>query len=592
MLRRGRSGNRYDAALVWEEIRSIIKGAKPQPDARILRRLTESVDAGTEDASILGDLREELLALRNFGFCDKAQETVRRSMNLTLSQLAGDLPKQVEKQRPLVVRTLQALQNVIGRHEANGAAPLMTYAEYEALGRKRAPAFLQDRKEIFAIAEWYQSRLHAERLWDEIDLTRAAIRALDQGQAAQPSWSLVCCDEVQDLTDIQLSLLVRLPADPGRLLLAGDPKQIVNPSGFRWEKAKDLFCDRGIPVPPVHHLTLNFRCVRSIVLLANALLQLKQHLLGVRSDERLDDWKFQGRPPCLVEGVAAASCLEHLGITAADRAILTRTVSERDELKERLETELVFTIREAKGLEFRTAVLWNFCGSPEARDLWVRIGAGEAARLHDHQIRHEINVLCVGNTRAQQDLILYDGPEASPLWNSPVLSDHILGSRTLEFLDETWRATSAPEDRVRQGDCFLEHEHYRAAAECCRNGGRHELGAWALALVHEKTREFEAAARCWLKALLELLIWRYPESREYRRHARNLASLLDGWWKSDQSEETRRDVSKAMEVCLPECRIEFIADVMVPLGRFDPVFGASQNTFPFPISDSILSRSF
>jgi len=77
-------------------------------------------------------------------------------------------------------------------------------------------------------------------------------------------------------------------------VLTGDPKQIINPSGFRWEEVRNKFYERGIAVPEVRHLRLNFRCVGSIVRLANALLDLKRQLVGLTGSELREEWKFSG----------------------------------------------------------------------------------------------------------------------------------------------------------------------------------------------------------------------------------------------------------------------------------------------------------
>ncbi len=500
MLRRLPTASKFDPALVWEEIRSIIKGAKPQLEARVLRALVSKVESGMEGAWLAAELREEILGLRRLSLSDKADSVARRVMGIGLREIATELPAHIEHRRPALTRTLRALADVVDKHEADFRSPLMTFAEYEQLGRKRAPAFLEDRHQIYQMAEWYQKNLEQGRLWDEIDLTRAAIRALDSRAVSPRPYDLVCCDEVQDFTDIQLSLIVRLPTHPSCLMLGGDPKQIVNPSGFRWEEVKDLFYDRAIPVPQVHHLTLNFRCVGSIVLLSNALLELKQRLLGVRSDERLDDWKFQGRPPFLIEGVSADELIDNLRVTAPDRVVLTRSEAERDHLKESIGSELVFTIREAKGLEFRTVVLWGFGADPTVNALWSRMLSEDGARLHDAQIRHEINLLYVGMTRAQQDLILYDGPVPSPIWASSLFEELIHRSTSMDFIDEAWRATSSPADWKRQGDYFMDFEHYRAAAECYRNAERRDLMARARAMGAEKQKDLASAAAWWDEA--------------------------------------------------------------------------------------------
>ena len=87
------------------------------------------------------------------------------------------------------------------------------------------------------------------------------------------------------------------------MVLAGDTKQIINPSGFRWEEVRNKFFERGIQVPKVHALRINFRCVGSVVKLANALLDLKQRLIGLTGSEIKEEWKFNGSPPFLLNGL-------------------------------------------------------------------------------------------------------------------------------------------------------------------------------------------------------------------------------------------------------------------------------------------------
>ncbi len=406
---------RYDAVLVWEEIMSVIKGAKPQISPHKLKIILQQW-ASLTDGPVIRELREELLALRHLSVREKTEAALQRLVGCSITETAAQLERLLAGKNSLLHRALQTIVSQIEKHEADFSAPLMTFREYESMGQKRAPAFVHNRNEIYSIAEWYQSRLQAEGLWDQIDLTRAAIRAIDQDASAPAFYDFVCCDEIQDFSDVQLSLLIRLPAKPEMLLLAGDPKQIINPSGFRWEEVKGLFFDRGLPVPDVHHLTLNFRCVGSIVALSNVLLKLKQELLGVRSDEKMDDWKYQGRPPFLIDSMEPKVLIEILQATGADRTILTREDQERDYLKQALGTELVFTIEEAKGLEFRSVILWKFCNEGTIEDLWSRILRADIARHHDALVRHEINLLYVGITRAQQNLILYDGPVPSMIW--------------------------------------------------------------------------------------------------------------------------------------------------------------------------------
>ncbi len=559
VYRRHKFAEKYDSALVWEEIRSIIKGAKPQVDATALRRLLKTLESGTAGDDIVRQLREELLGISRLSVYEKADDAFVRVLHSSLNATVQSLEKMLQEQHDPLLRALRTVVHHMEKHEADFSSPLMTLAEYEHLGRKRAPLFPHSRPEIYSIAQWYQSQLAEQGLWDEIDLTRAAIRAMDE-EPGRHACDFLCSDEVQDFTDIQLSLLVRLPKNPESVVLAGDPKQIVNPSGFRWEEAKRLFYERGLAVPEIHSLTLNFRSVGNIVLLANALLQLKQELLGVRSDEKLDDWKFQGHPPYLIEKVPAEEILRHLRETGADRMILTRTEVEREFLKETLGTELVFTIREAKGLEFRTVLLWRFCSDRKTGDLWSRMLSPDAAATHEAHVRHEINLLYVAITRAQRSILIYDGPESSVIWNSNRIGDLVFRTQTAAVLEESWSTVSTAEEWKTKGDYFFENHHYRAAAECYRNANAVNDMHRASAHAQEQRRDFRSAAFHWEQ------IGEFEQAAEAYEKGSDPARAMSVW---EILGNTERIFSCRVALLEEKKLYAELADLWEQAGRFD-----------------------
>ena len=135
--------------------------------------------------------------------------------------------------------------------EPRSRPPLLPREEYEALGRKRAPAFVGERGRLHQVARRWQEHLEIGRRLDEIDLCRLALASVPPGGL----YDHLVCDEAQDLAEIQMELLLRLV--PGRslggLFLAGDPQQVINPSGFRWaevrSRIRDRFIERGRPAP-------------------------------------------------------------------------------------------------------------------------------------------------------------------------------------------------------------------------------------------------------------------------------------------------------------------------------------------------------
>ena len=368
---------RYDVELVWEEIRSIIKGAKPPVSRRRFAELAARFAAAQAALRERVELAEYVVRLANLepgARLDgvRARKTTFGSLEEFAASLRdGDAARLGEQQF-----LLEAALRLLDKQAARLDQPLLTLREYEGLGHKRAPNFPFDRRDIHRIAEYYQERLSAAARYDEIDQTRAALQYLER-HGDQFRYDLVVCDEVQDFTDMQLALLFRLADDPRRTVLTGDPKQIINPSGFRWEEVRARYYERGLPVPPVINLSINFRSVGNIVSLANGVLLLKRALIGLAGGEITERWTFRGRPPLLVDGVAEPDLLATIRRGGAGQVVLVRTASERDRLRAALLTELVFTIAEAKGLEFDAVLLWRFPTALGSPAIWRRIAAGQ-----------------------------------------------------------------------------------------------------------------------------------------------------------------------------------------------------------------------
>jgi len=522
MFRNHRLHQKYDAELVWEEIRSIIKGAKPPLRLDRFRRLVDTFRKNSLAQKDLAELKEYLLGLNKLEIFARVEAFLQRKTAYPKLEMfvKGLAPGGESNGETMAI--LEEIGNILERRPRNFSSPLLTYPEYLSLGKKRAPNFLYERKDIYEIAEYYQLRLEETGRWDEIDLCRHVLEHMTKNAGERFKYDLVVCDEVQDFADIQLSLLFRLAGSAQGLVLSGDPKQIINPSGFRWEEVKNRFYERGLQVPPLHHLSLNFRSVGSIVRLANALLDMKQQLIGLTGAELKEEWKFNGRPPFLLTETDESKILRNLATRGAGRIVLVRDREEQRRLKASLQTELVFTIHEAKGLEFDTALLWKFSSDRKSSSIWRKIRTGGVFdRTQIPHIRHEINLLYVAVTRARNTLFIYD-PSAE-VWDIPALSDHLFRTGERDALSEIWQRVSTLEEWERQGEYFFAREHFPAAAECFKNAGNPARSEVARAFdlqrkgcyedagaLFEKHGSLERAAQCYeTGGLIEkaLLIW-------------------------------------------------------------------------------------
>ncbi len=487
---------KFDSALVWEEIRSIIKGALPQVNISILERAIRAIKNNEINSGLIQQLQQQFILFSKLESLKVIDKFVSKYLKTNISSFSAHLERYIQKEnyKDRVLLIIDRTLNALKKQKEVVDKKYLSFLEYELLGKKKAPNFKFNRKEIYHIFEWYQNRLECDNMWDELDLTREVLKIYSEKNLEDYTYDILACDEVQDFTDIQIGLMFYMVQNPNNIFFAGDTKQTINPSGFRWEEVKRHFYERGLDIPELRYLTLNFRSSGSIVELSNILLGLKEKYLGIKVEELKEEWKYKGRPVAVVSGINENDMLEILKMAGAKRTILVRTETEKKRLKRLLETELVFTMGEAKGLEFDTVVLWKFCDDQFSKDVWKVILDMSKRSIHEAKIKHEINLLYVGITRSQKDLIIYDGKEPSLIWENQQLKNIVYITDDRSFIDGIWNVISTPEEWIEQGHYFFERDYYKAAMECFKNGGDLKLLSKASAYYYEKTGKYLDAA--------------------------------------------------------------------------------------------------
>ncbi|HEX6861799.1 MAG TPA: hypothetical protein VF414_03230, partial [Thermoanaerobaculia bacterium] len=380
--------------------------------------------------------------------------------------------------------------------------PMLHEAAYYELGKKRAPLFVDERPEIWRIAQRYQEWLREEGRYDRIDLCRRAFSETRQGRGR--TWDVVVCDEVQDLTELEVAFVLALSRRPdlSGVLLTGDTQQTIQPSGFRWAEARRLATriGRRKEAPPVLRLRRNLRSVRPLVELANALLLLRREVFGRTEEDEPEDAAVEGPVPIEVaapeEEVLAA--IEGFGPRCA---VLTLDDAETGRLRQRLGTSRVFHVRDAKGLEFESVVLWKLLAPDQ--DLIQRFLRGshpDTGLDLEPRFKRLLQHLYVAVTRARRHLAVYEdqreAPEPHPFWGDPRFRGR-LEREAVEALAHLFRPTASPGEWEREGEYFLERGHFRQAAECFRRAARPEREAEALARADEEREDWIAALSRW-----------------------------------------------------------------------------------------------
>jgi tetratricopeptide (TPR) repeat protein len=388
--------------------------------------------------------------------------------------------------------------------------PMLDEAAYQELGRKRAPLFIDERPEIYRIAQRYQEWLAEEGRFDRIDLCRRAFAELRRGR--ERTWDVVVCDEVQDLTELEVAFVLALSrrTDLSGVLLTGDTQQTVQPSGFRWAEVRRLAGkmgergdraergDRRREAPAVLRLRRNLRSVRPLVELANSLLLLRREVYGRSEEDEPEEAAVDGPVPIEVPGTEedVLAAIEGFGPRCA---VLTLDEDETERLRLRLGTSRVFHVRDAKGLEFEDVVLWKLLG-PD-RDLVERFGrAGRKpsdARLdREPRFKRLLQHLYVAVTRARRHLAIHEGPEPHAFWGGERFRGR-LEREAVDSLSHLFRPTASPAEWEAEGDYFLRRRHFRQAAECYRRAGRSAREMEALAHADEEREDWSGALTRW-----------------------------------------------------------------------------------------------
>ena len=295
--------------------------------------------------------------------------------------------------------------------------------EYLALGVKQSiyPQALRDA--VYDLFEKYL-RFLDEGGWFDPNIVSQAWLA-----RVAPRYDFIVVDEVQDLTNVQLMLILRALNDPRGFLLCGDSNQIVHPNFFSWSKVKTLFWREqgdGAPADLIRILNANFRNSPQVTEIANRLLQIKHARFG--SVDRESNYlvrsrgPMQGRVGLLQDSDRVKHDLDRRTAASARFAILVLHPEQKDEVRKHFRTPLVFSIHEAKGLEYENVLLYGFVSSEAKRFRDIAGDLGEAdlqgelryARGRDKGdksleiYKFYINALYVAVTRAVRNLYLIE----------------------------------------------------------------------------------------------------------------------------------------------------------------------------------------
>ena len=406
---------------------------------------------------------------------------------VTLPMFAAWCERHRQNLRPLGDIDAQALfeefRGVIG---AQPQGPL-SLADYLGLGQRQSLLNATQREAAHGLFQRYRAWLAEADLYDG-NLVAHAWRTQIAAQQA-PVYDFVVIDEVQDLTPVQLALVLALLKHPGQFILCGDSHQIVHPNFFSWAALKSLFwhglAGDAAQRQPLQLLQSNYRNTRAVTALANRLLKIKQARFG--SVDRESNFLVRstaaeaGAVLLIAAKDAAVKALDAATRQSAQHAVIVLRDDDKPAARERFHTPLVFSVHEAKGLEYPHVLLVDLVSSQrqaydevcdgvqpadlEADELDYRRAKDKADKSLE-LYKFYVNALYVAMTRAVQTLTLVETDPGHPLL---ALLGLMAGEATVQTARTSTREEWAQEARKLQlqgkqeqaqaiRDAFLQHK--------------------------------------------------------------------------------------------------------------------------------------
>ncbi len=257
-------------------------------------------------------------------------------------------------------KLFEEFKGVITGFDASKA--YLTKDDYLNLGIKQSIYLQAQRFEVYTLFEKYLDFLNQEKYYD------SNIISYIYKDKIIPHYDAVVIDEVQDFTNSQLSLILKSLEDISRsqFLLRGDANQIVHPNFFSWSRLKSYFYkDTDLGTHSITRiLTKNYRNSLEVTELANRVLRFKNYCFGSVDKEShylIDSTSStHGVVSCLDARLETIKKINEATSRSISYAIIVLYEHNKDRVKEFFKTPLVFTVQEAKGLEYENIILYDF----------------------------------------------------------------------------------------------------------------------------------------------------------------------------------------------------------------------------------------
>jgi len=307
----------------------------------------------------------------------------------------------------------------------------LSEVDYYSLGVKQSIFLEDERKDVYELFRRYVAYLEQGKYFDP------GILATRYQAQVYPEYDVVVADEVQDFTVAQLGFVLQFLKNSRNFLLCGDANQIVHPNFFSWSQVKSFFYQSalGDSAPDIIRiLKTNFRNSRAVTEISNRLLRIKHRRFGSIDKESnylvVSTTTRVGSVSVLRPNADVLQKLNEQTRLSARTAIVVLADDQKEEARKIFASPLIFSVHEAKGLEYDHVILFGFVASARREFAAIVDGVSPSdlqtdtlayGRARDktdksHEaLKFYVNALYVGLTRAVESVILVDQEVNHPL---------------------------------------------------------------------------------------------------------------------------------------------------------------------------------
>jgi len=308
---------------------------------------------------------------------------------------------------------------------------LMEKATYMLLDEQYCTFDASQREAIYEIALSYQNWLETMGIVDENDVARRFLGKILAEET--PMFDYVVADEIQDLTELQTYLLIRLARNRNHILFSGDINQTIRPTYFHMGRVESIMKVSNTHLAFDKHLLVrNYRSALEVVELANGLIDLRVQVLGRHKGNDYKESAVRERMStvfyCDFQNQADVIRLLETGLNRHYVAIVVPDNHEKQELERMTSIRgAIFTVEEIKGIEKDYIISYNMAS--RYRAVWEELLTNPVTAPNSY--RYYFNLLYVAMTRARHQLVFVETDMPTSLFEA--LKEHFL---MMEAFDE------------------------------------------------------------------------------------------------------------------------------------------------------------